>query len=376
MPLTPTVDSCERPTSLLPRDQTAASTPVTPIRRKYNGDHNETPTSSQTTQSTPSSSIRERRGRRHFRDDKFRPLSIFTRSVLFPFALDTDKALEVLKGDSPDRIEEAKAAASIDKSQVSKPEGDIDLDLTEKPRRRNTVLTRASSIFGEEDKMMQQRATHNMDLLTALQTTSPDKDSPQNLRADFAVLYQLPAPEASEHPSNSSDPFKVKTDYPLLYTSTNLDEIRSYNVKNRRNSQARVGRESIERKKSFFGLDLRTPSSTRIRNAFASEDSPAWSNITPSTSASQTSLSRASPLAMEFVSNKETSGSQSANSSVRKFSDIFKRKSMERGSDTSGTSPRQSQDSPNLDRYDLVSQPEVGKLVSLLTPSRRNTFAE
>lgn len=312
-------------------------TPVTPIRSKKEDDKRNTPRSNET---TPATTIRERRGRApHQHDSRFRPLSVFTQSVLIPFDLDTDKALDVLKGDSPDRLKKAKDALTPIKSQ--------------------SVASTPSKAVARTITQIEDLDDPDMDLLTALQTTSPEKDA-ATINADFSTLCQFPVPEPSQHPAFCSNPFEVRTEAPLLFTSTSIDEIRLLSHKSkRRESNAKVGRGSVERKRSFFGLELRTPASGRSGNAFStsSDDSPLPLNIiSPNTNNAFGSVKGSSPLATEYVTPRESHSSSSTSNSARKFSDLFKRKdSMERSFETPYLSPRSSQDSPNLDRNDLVS---------------------
>lgn len=341
--------------------QTAlAALPVTPVKKQERHQDNITP---RKYDATPTTSIRERRGRKQvITNSTFRPLSIFTKSVLLPFDLNTEKAFDVLKGDSPDRLEEAKNALTPDKEESEVTETktkDSDQDKQTPPRRAHT---RGSAGSRETMTPALSSRDSDMDLITALQITSPEKDATSKITADFVTLCELPVPEPSQHPAFSSNPFEAKTDAPLLFTSTSIDEIRLYSHKaSRSGSASKVGRESIERKRSFFGLELRTPASIRSRNAFSTcDDSPLPMVIpTPSSTNHYGSFKGSSPLPLEFVTPKESAGAGSNSSSVRKFSDLFRRKdSLEKSFDSPNWSPRNSQDSPNLDRHDLVSAQE------------------
>lgn len=326
------------PRMLFPNSETILA-PVTPIRKvKGDGRHN-TPRNNE---ATPSTTIRERRGRVQQQDSRFRPLSVFTQSVLIPFDLDTDKALDVLKGDSPDRIREAQEA--LIPSSASK-------NTTSPSKLASKRISQIEDTTDDPD----------MDLLTALQTTSPEKDAVAKIDAEYSTLCELPIPEPSQHPAFCFNPFEVRTEAPLLFTSTSIDEIRLLNqkYKSRRESSSKVGSDSIERKRSFFGLELRTPTPGRSRNAFStsSDESPLPLNIiAPNTSVILGSGKGASPLATEYITPRESHSSGSATNSVRKFSDLFRRKdSMEKSLEIACMPPRSSQDSPNLDRTDLVS---------------------
>lgn len=341
--------------SHLPHPQ-AISLPVTPnkswevARRKHD--------------TTPSPSLRERRGRKQYPSNgTFRPLSVFTKSLLVPFDLDTDRALDILKNDSPDRIEEAKSVLTPEKeTKQTGTEQDTE-DLS--PGCQSTTSHTATLVGSMRDETT--NVESEMDLMTALQITSPEKDSTYQLAADFSTLCQLPLPEQSQHPAFCSSPFEASTNLPLLFTSTSVEEIKlsNYQTEKPHGSSTKAGKESIGRKRSFFGLELKTPGSNRSRNAFSvSEDSPIPMMIatpksipTPRTSNTYSSVRGSSPL-MELVVPKENAGSIGTASSltVRKFSDLFRRKdSIERSLESPTWSPRNSHDSPNLERMDLVS---------------------
>ena len=91
--------------------------PVTPVKTQHFAKRLLSPRS--TDKAAQQVTIRERRGRKQFRDGVFHPISIFTKSTLFPFALDTDKALDILKSDSPDRLEAAKKAVDKDDKKTA-----------------------------------------------------------------------------------------------------------------------------------------------------------------------------------------------------------------------------------------------------------------
>ncbi|KAK5944699.1 hypothetical protein PMZ80_001899 [Knufia obscura] len=349
---TPTVNDQSR----LPQTQNRFL-PVTPVKVKSQEGTKQrvaTPKSNDTT--TPTPTIRERRGRRQYlANGDFHPLSVFTKSALFPFHLDTDKAFEILKGDSPDRVEEAKNAISPEREEETSGGEEESQALHRAPQTCTPPPKSPSSQTTTET--MTYCPSSDMDLITALKMTSPEKDSVPKVHAEFATLCELPVPEPSQHPAFFSNPFDVKTEAPLLFTSTSVDEIRLSNHKyTRRDSSSKIGRESIERKRSFFGLELRTPSSARSRNAFSSsEDSPLPLSIpTPSTGNPFGSVKGSSPLHMEYITPRESTSSHSTTNSVRKFSDLFRRKdSIERSLDSLPYTPRSSQDSPHLDRSDL-----------------------
>ena len=339
--------------SLLPQTRNSCF-PVTPIKSQEGA--KQKTTTPRNGPSTPTSTIRERRGRRQYlANGDFHPLSIFTKSALFPFHLDSEKALEILKSDSPDRLEEAKNASGREELKV-----DLLGEETQQENKSPEKCTPPLKTPALRTSMQSVAYCSNsdMDLITALKVTSPEKDFAPKLHADFATLCELPIPEPSQHPAFLSNPFDVRTDAPLLFTSTSTDEIRLFNPKNsRRSSSSKFGRESVERKRSFFGLDFKTPSSARSRNAFSSlDDSPLPLNVpTPNSGNTFGSLKGSSPFHAEYNTPKESSSSQSTTNSVRKFSDLFRtRNSIERSLDSLPHTPPSSQDSPHLARYDLV----------------------
>lgn len=325
--------------------------PVTPVKRTAIAKQNITPQSNDT---PPSSTIRERRGRKcDPSDGSFRPLSIFTKSLLLPFNLDTDKALDALQSDSPDRLDEAKNALSPDREKT--------MDICRAQAHSTPLVLHRSHISSgsrSTEETEQSGQDSDMDLITALKSTFPEKDSASKITADFATLCELPIPEPCQHPAFSGNPFDVRTEAPLLFTSTHIDKIRLFSSRDSPDGgQASYPeRESMERKRSFFGHDLRTPAPARSRNAFNSENSPLNTTVSqPKDSNSRGSIRGSSPLIVEFVTPKESASSNSTTSSVRKFSDLFKRKdSIEKTLDSPSWSPRQSQESPNLERSDLV----------------------
>jgi len=342
--------SVSRERSRLPHRRERTS-PVTPVKSQEGT--KQTNTKPGNDAPTPPSTIRERRGRRQYlANGDFHPLSVFTKSALFPFHLDTEEAFENLKGDSPERLEETKDLFSPEEPQDELKEGqEISTPerCTSSPRTPASQATMADTVGC---------SNLDMDLITALKMTSPEKDHTPKVHADFATLCELPIPEPSQHPAVLSSPFKAKTEAPFLFTSTSIDEIRLLNHKNiRRGSSSKLGRESIERKRSFFGLEFKTPSSARSRNAFSSvDDSPIPSNVpTPSTGNTYGSIKGSSPLHTENSTPRESASSQSTTNPVRKFSDLFRRKdSIERNLDALPWTPRSSQDSPHLARDDLV----------------------
>jgi len=307
--------------------------------------------------STPSPSIRERRGRRNLTNGSFQLLSIFTKSLLLPFDLDIEKGFDVLKGDSPDRLEEAKQALTPDYKRIKVTEE----RENDKPAQTPDNPSRGIS-FAMATHIMGSCRDSEMDLMTALAITSPEKDATRKIHAEFATLYELPVPESSQHPTFSSNPFESTTDIPLLSTSTCIDEIRLHNPKSRRSdeSNARTRQDSIERKRSFFGLDFKTPASAKSRNAFSVDDSPLPLPLSTVATGGSSARSSSSPSTFDSAQPKNSASTTSSHG-IRKFSDMFKaRTSMERSEPSSPTwSSRMSSESPNLDRQDLVSLIDV-----------------
>lgn len=342
--------------------QLTSSFPATPAKqiedtRQANSDKHdfETP--------TPSPSIRERRGRRNLTNGSFRPLSIFTKSLLLPFDLDIDKGFDILKGESPDRLEEAKQALTPDHKRIKVTQEKEPNKLTQTPDNPLGGLS-----FKMATTIMGSCRDSEMDLMTALKMTSPERDTTRKIHADFATLCAIPVPEPSQHPAFSSNPFEITTDVPLLSTSTSINEIRLHNPKIRRSdeSSARARQDSIERKRSFFGLEFRTPASAKSHNAFSVDDPPLPLPLSTAATGGSSARSSSSPFALDSAQPRG-SASTTGSHGVRKFSDMFKSKaSMERSESPSPTwSPRISDESPNLERQDLVSLLQCRRFLSL-----------
>ncbi|KAJ9663473.1 hypothetical protein H2198_000738, partial [Neophaeococcomyces mojaviensis] len=247
--------------------QTTGSFPVTPAKRHEESEGRTTPDSHATAPATPS--IRERRGRRNLTNGSFRPLSVFTKSLLLPFDLDIDKSFDVLKGNSPNRLEEAKQILTPDHKRIKVTQEEENND-----RVQPANCLRMGTSFEMGTNPLDSVRNSQMDLMTALKMTSPEKDAARGIHTDFATLYELPVPEPSQHPAFSLNPFEAATDAPLLSTSTSKDEIKLHNPKIRRSveNDTRGWQNSIERKRSFFGLDFRTPASGKSRNAFNNDE--------------------------------------------------------------------------------------------------------
>lgn len=339
---------------------------------------------------TPPPTIQERRGRRDVTNSGFRPLSVFTKSMLVPFNQNFDQALEVLKGDSPDRLEIAKKILFADKedtSVVTSPEvTDEKNELqkrspgTESPELLGPSLQGQSQsrVYNKEavtpqrfvsrSAMLRQSTFRDcdMDLMTALKVTSPDKDSTARVSGDFTTLCELPVPDPSEHPAFASNPFEVKTELPLLLTSTSADAIRELCSKKPRNHEnvSSVGRQSVERKISIFGLGLSTPSSTKSRNANGSSEDSSFPILMPSLNnkGARSSVKDISPPATDLAQPREST-SFDRSSGVRKLSDFFRKKdSLEKNNPGSPRwSPDMCPDTPNLYRQDLVRSPDSSR---------------
>lgn len=357
--------------------------PVTPTKNEEGVKRSPTPNGYDT---TPLPDLQRRRGRRNVANGTFRPLSIFTKSMLAPFDQNFEKAFEVLKTDSPDRLKVARSILSPRREDTYATEtkqrltGD-DLNFQQKPHNEASqdnqyTANRQNQPRGQvqnsktvtpnrpilDASMLRQRLTRDfdMDLMTALKETSPEKDLEARVSGDFATLCELPVPDPSEHPAFASHPFEVKTEAPLLFTSTSVEDIRAYKPKGYHNvgCPSNVGRQSVERKKSLFGLGLSTPSSAKSRNAFNHPEDLPFPTFLSSSYAESTrsSIKDISPTAADLHQARESVGIDRSGG-VRKFSDLFRRKEIQERNDPHSPvwSPRSSLDTPNLDRQDLVS---------------------
>lgn len=139
-----------------------------------------------------------------------------------------------------------------------------------------------------------------MDLLTALALTEPELDSPHKIRADFATLTQLPAPERQQHPAYTEDSFSSISDAPVVITTSTAAEIR-------RHAQS---------------IDAEKVSPERSRNRASFNDmARIYVNAIP--------IPKRKSDAIPVTPSSTTTSSppaKPANGSVRKFSDILKSK--------------------------------------------------
>lgn len=380
--------SCSRVTIvplLRGEDGTFPSTPSKPEESA-----SQSPTASDHDTMTPTT-LQQRRGRRNITDDTFRPLSVFTKSMLVPFDQNFEKAFDVLETDSPDRLKIARSILSPEGEEEDLTEGEQEtrangsvsqekLHLTvspdagedaSSPRSQSHIQTNGKGIATpdraiSDTKMPRQKSVRDfdMDLITALKVTSPDKDSEARVSGDFATLCELPVPDPSEHPAFASQPFEVRTPAPLVFTSTSAADIRAYKSSGYRSfdDQPDKSGRTVERKISLFGLGLNisTPSSSKSRNAFNLPDELPFPALVPSSYAGSTpsSTNGISPTTADPPSILERV-SLDKSGRVRNFSGLFKRRDTQERSEpgSPGWSPRTSVENPNLIRQDLVSLP-------------------
>lgn len=369
--------SSSRTTVVSLRQQDAGAPPATPSKDEEGTSQSPAPADCDTT--TPPT-LQQRRGRRRITNSTLRPLSVFTKSMLIPFDQNFEKAFDVLESDSPDRLKLAQSILCPEEQQdpetdkpvsqqVSSPEtsperpGDDNKQSQPRVQTTGTEAGTPHRLLSNANMLRQKPARDfDMDLITALKSTSPEKDSAARITGDFATLCELPVPDPSEHPTLATNPFEAKTQAPLLFTSTTAKDIRAY--KSRGYSSVdhhseRSGR-SIERKISLFslGLNLSTPSSAKSRNAFSPcADLPFPALVSSSYAGSNSTLTKEisstvteTPSARDSVNNDRGGG-------VRNFSGLFKRRNTSERSDpgSPACSPRPSVENPNLIRQDLVS---------------------
>lgn len=361
--------------------------PVTPSRSGPSTSQT-SPASENDTNTPPT--LQHRRGRRQGMNGAFRPLSVFTRSMLIPFNENFERAFDVLESDSPDRLQIAQNILSPEYA------GDITFRCVDKRRTDATAVTQephstispqdqhsanppAQRSFSLPDKeagtphraiskanMLRQRPKRDidMDLLTALKATEPDEDSVARIGGDFETLCELPVPDPCDHPVSARNPFEVKTAAPLLFTSTAAQEIRSYGNEGykSRDKDFHVGGQSVERKISLFGLGLNfsTPSLAKSRNAFTPPTdlpllTPASSSYTESIRDFPKEFSRTTTdinLTRELTSPDKNRG-------IRNFPGLFRRRNISELSepDSPAWSPRTSVGHPTRAGQDLVSLP-------------------
>lgn len=310
------------------------STPGTTQSDRYSLAQASSPSnrSAQTDLSTPT--LRERRGRKSVADRAFTPLSVFTKNNLVPFTFDTDRAIQILRTEIPDRID-------IAKEEVSPQDGSpyyrcmnavrttiSDQSPTRRPQKKLGVGMLGSGPSSSSTDV-------EIDLMTALSITSPEQDRQSTITADFGTLTDLPAPDISEHPAYVSDPFQSASNSPLVITTSCVDEIRQYNP-NRNRDQEKT--KTVERKRSFFGLDRLTPASVKssspagdldvqVRSVSSMRDVPAPSIPICKTRSEEVTSQLAKSLSPKVVDFTQPTSATGQNlSGVRKFSDLLRSK--------------------------------------------------
>lgn len=387
------------------RDSSCSRTTITPLLRQENGTFpitpsrneesaNQSPTSIHHETLTPPT-LQQRRTRRNNDNNTFRPLSVFTKSMLVPFNQNFDKAFDILETDSPDRLKIARSLLfseeggqelddgfTTDAEQESGTDKRISqqrLGCATSPEDEDTASKRTRYPRQVSDQevatpcrqacdtsMIRHKSTRdmNMDLITALKLTSPEKDSNARVSGDFVTLCELPVPDPSEHPAFASRPFEVRTQAPLVFTSTGAEEIRAYKTRGYKSFECESdnNERNVERKVSLFGLGLRipTPSAAKSRNAISPPENSSFPALvsSPYAASNLSCTKEISPTAGDICSARG-SVTIDRSAAVRNFSGFFKRRNTHErsdpGSPASQLSPRTSVDNPNLGRQDLVS---------------------
>lgn len=378
--------SSSRVTIVLLSRQEDGTFPNTPPKGE-NSDR-QSPTSSDHDSMTRSS-LQKRRGRRKVANDTFRPLSVFTKSMLVPFDQNFEKAFDALETDSPDRLKIARSilcpegedkatTERLQAPQSNAPVAQEESCSTISPETQGGIANRRNqSQVQVADKgiatpyrrisnanMLRQKSARDldMDLITALKLTSPEKDSVASVTGDFATLCELPVPDPSEHPTFASQPFKVKTQAPLIFTTTSAEDIRAYKLRGYKSfdDQPDNAGKSVERKISLFGLGLNisTPSSAKSRNAFNPSDDLSFPAFVSSSYNGNTcsSMKDISPTAADPPKIRERVSTDTSGR-VRNLSGLFKRRDTQEQPDPGSPawSPRISVGNPTLTRQDLVS---------------------
>lgn len=310
------------------------STPRTTQSERHSVAQASSPSSCSTRTDFSTPTLRERRGRRSVVDRAFTPLSVFTKSSLVPFTFDTDRAIQILRTDIPDRVDIAKEEVSPQDAWSSyKSMKPVRTTIAEQsPTRRPpkdlvTGMMRSGSPSDSVDT--------EIDLMTALNVTSPEQDGQSIITADFGTLTDLPAPDISEHPAYAADAFKSTSEAPLVITTSHAVEIRKYNPNCIRDEE-KV--KTLEKKRSFFGLDRLTPASIKTPSP-ASDADVQFRSVTgmqevpiPPVHILKTRSNKAgaplakSPSTKVINSGQQTSAPVQSSSGVRKFSDLLRSK--------------------------------------------------
>jgi hypothetical protein len=165
-------------------------------------------------------------------------------------------------------------------------------------------------------------------------TTSSSSDTHIIVHGDAATLFNSPPPLLSDHPINrgGEDPFKVRTDYPLMTTNTTVPDIKALAKETMQLSSKSAGfAEDLRKKRSFKNLGgLLTKSAPPTQMAFGSE-------LSPAVAAKHVSLARASDESSPTTPSltPSTCGSFEARSKrMRKISTLFNKTTKDSDSAT------------------------------------------
>lgn len=332
---------------------TTPSAPMTPDQTALSSEKQST--------TKPSLSLRDRRMQRTTNDKEFRPISVLTKNgVMQPFNFDAEDAF--------DHAHRRQQFRTLLKSAEKKPYN-VTPFSDQRYSSSKTVTSNISLAAPLTPTKMAFDKTNvvndsEMDIMSALKATSPEKDSPTQIHADFKVLSHLPTPDISEHPIFHSKPFKSISSAPALSTSSTAEEIREQVGRTSKSSDSTgytsissEALQSVDRKRGFLRPDSKTPSikpKTSLRTLVESSSSLKTSKT--STKA-RIGLNSQSPSPRPLnVTPKESASSGSSIGGIRKFSDMFRSKTQSENSasPTSPTSPVMPLKSPNLNRQDLV----------------------
>ena len=154
-------------------------------------------------------------------------------------------------------------------------------------------------------------------------TTSSTSETYETVHGDAATLFNSPPPLLSDHPINRSgeDPFKVKTDYPLMTTNTTVPDIKALAKETMQLTSKSAGFvEDLRKKRSFKNLGgLLTKSAPPTQMAFGCELSPAVATRNVAHARASDESSHITPSLAP-----PTSGSYEARSKrMRKISTLF-----------------------------------------------------
>lgn len=309
-------------------------------------DIEESPTSNELVTDT----VRRRRG--------YRPLSVFTPSMFFPFDGETAKAMSLLDMDTADH-------------PVMTPS-----------RSPTTLQTRAYASGHHPGKSFLTVPTEPLSpTIDALSPTRQHEShsSQSEIKCSYSSLIFLPPPDPSQHPAWQEDPFRSTSDSPDLICTSTADEIRQISAESQtsrtssfetcttpsfggslpasnRTSESSETGSSNGRRRIYIPEYIRSPDPILGKKGFSArtEGSPLANRfreiVIPS---SATSL----PDLVEGDKKRTGSGS------LRKLSDLFKSKlsgERSRSSASIVTEPFEEANSPFLEpRSILVREPQI-----------------